>query len=86
MKKEKMIIKSNMGLHMRPASEIVKVTNKFSCKIQVKVGEKVANAKSILGIMSTGAKNNDEIEIKCDGEDEEKAMTEIMAVLENQLT
>ena len=44
MKKEKMIIKSNMGLHMRPASEIVKVTNKFSCKIQVKVGEKVANA------------------------------------------
>ena len=81
MKKEKMIIKSNMGLHMRPASEIVKVTNKFSCKIQVKVG-----AKSILGIMSTGAKNNDEIEIKCDGEDEEKAMTEIMAVLENQLT
>lgn len=86
MKKEKIIIKNNMGLHMRPASEIVKVTSKFRCEIQVRVGKKIANAKSILGIMSTGAKNNDEIEIKCDGEDEEKAIDEVMTVLENQLT
>lgn len=80
MKKEKVIVKNIEGLHIRPASELAKVTNQFKCDIQITVGERRANAKSILGIMSAGAKANDEIEFACEGEDEETAINEIVKV------
>ena len=47
------------------------------------VNDKIIDAKSILAIMSAGIKYNTEIEIECDGEDEEKALSEIIKGFEN---
>jgi phosphocarrier protein len=84
MKKEKVIVKNETGLHARPASELVKLANTFKCDIQIIAGEKKVNAKSMLGVMSAGAKANTELEIECDGEDEEIAIAEIVKAFDNK--
>lgn len=84
MKKEKVIIKNETGLHARPASELVKLANKFKCNINIEGNGKNANAKSILAIMSLGVRANTEIEVQCDGEDEEMAINEIVEAVNNK--
>lgn len=81
---KKIILKNETGLHARPASELVKLTSKFKSNIDMIVGEKRVNAKSMLGIMSAGITANTEIIIECDGEDEEDALKEIEAAFENK--
>ena len=44
---------------------------------------KTINAKSILNIMAAGIKSSTEIEIQCDGADEESAMKELLQAFEN---
>lgn len=47
------------------------------------MNDKKINAKSPLSIMSAGIKENTEIEITCDGENENKALKEITEAFEN---
>ncbi len=83
MKTEKIVLENGTGLHARPASELAKLSNKFSCNIEIVTSEKRINAKSVLAIMSAGIKTGTELEIVCDGEDEEKAMSEIIEAFNN---
>ena len=85
MRKEKVVLKNETGLHARPAGELAKLASAFKSNINLNVDGKTVNAKSILGIMSLGIKANTEIEIECDGEDEDKAMEEILKAFENNL-
>ena len=80
MKKEKVVLKNETGLHARPAGELAKLAGTFNCNININENGKTVSAKSILGI-----KTNTEIEIECDGEDEDKAMEEILKAFENNL-
>ena len=84
MKKEKVVLKNETGLHARPAGELAKLASAFKSNINLNVDGKTVNAKSILGIMSLGIKANTEIEIECDGEDEQTAMLEILKGFENK--
>ena len=84
MRKEKVILQNETGLHARPASELAKLAAGFKCNINLNANGKTANAKSILGIMSLGIKAKTEIEIECDGEDEEEAMSKILQGFENK--
>ena len=84
MRKEKVILQNETGLHARPASELAKLAGRFKCDINLSVNEKKANAKSILGIMSLGIKAKTKIEIECNGEDEKEAMTEILKAFEKK--
>ena len=74
MVKDKITLKNETGLHARPASELAKLAGSFASTIKLYVNDKIIDAKSILAIMSAGIKYNTEIEIECDGEDEEKAL------------
>ena len=73
----KVIVKVENGLHLRPISEIVQITNKYKCKVYFIVSNKKIDAKSSLEIMSAGIQTNTEIIIQCEGEDEKKAMKEL---------
>jgi phosphocarrier protein HPr len=44
------------GLHARPAAQFVKTAKGFSSKIMIVKGDKGANAKSSMKIMTLGAK------------------------------
>lgn len=84
MKKEKVILKNETGLHARPASELVKLASKFKCEINIIFGDKKINAKSILAIMAGGIKGNTELEVECIGEDEEEAINQIILAFNNK--
>lgn len=80
---QEVTLKNEEGLHARPATEISKIANQYSCLVKFAVQGKEYNAKSVLNIMSAGIKNNTQIKIICDGVDENKALTDVLDTLKN---
>lgn len=69
-------VMSEVGLHARPASLLVKSANGFRCGVQIRKAKEPgsqANAKSILEVLALGVNKGDEVELICDGEDERQA-------------
>ena len=73
------------GLHLRPAGILCKEAIRFKSNTFFRYGEGEANAKSVLSILGACVKRGDEIEIVCDGEDEEQALIEITEAIETGL-
>lgn len=84
MKKEKIILQNETGLHARPAGELVKLATSFKCDVNLTANGRTVNAKSILAIMSLGIKASTEIEIECNGDDEDKAIQDIINAFNNK--
>ena len=85
MVKDMIVIENETGLHARPATEISKEAMKYKSDIKFVVNGKMANAKSPLMIMAAGIKSKSEMEIICDGEDEEEALEGLKTVIKNQI-
>jgi len=68
------------GLHARPAAQFVKMANSFSSTITVQVGEKTANAKSIMKVLQLGAHKGATITISAEGADEAEAVAALSAL------
>ena len=82
---QKVCIKNPTGLHLRPAGILCKEALRFPCSVKFQFGNTVANAKSVLSVLGACVKSGDEITIMCDGTDEEKALTEMVALIESGL-
>jgi phosphotransferase system HPr (HPr) family protein len=67
-------ITNEVGLHARPAALFVQTANKFKCEIMVRNGETIANAKSILDVLTLGAGKGAVITVTAEGEDAEQAL------------
>ncbi|MFP4020982.1 MAG: HPr family phosphocarrier protein [Halanaerobium sp.] len=85
-KEKKVIITNKTGLHARPAAQFVQKAGKFNSKIEIIFEEKEVNAKSIMGVMSLGVGKDDQIIIKADGDDAEKAVEELVDFIEVEMT
>ena len=48
-------------------------------------GDNTANAKSVLSVLGACVKYGDEIELRCDGEDENEALKQLVTSIENGL-
>ena len=81
----KYVIKDEMGIHARPAGELIKACGAFPCKITIEKAGKAMDAKRIMGVMSLGVKCGQEITMKFDGEQEAEAASAIAAFLEEKL-
>ena len=66
-----------IGLHARPAGELVSYSKRFSSDIKVKKGSKEADAKRLIAVMGLGAKYGDELTFSISGEDEDNAAREL---------
>lgn len=70
------------GIHARPATLLVNTASKFTdAEITIKCGDKQGNLKSIMGVMSLGVKQNDEIILVANGNDADAALTELEKIL-----
>lgn len=78
MKEKSVILKSQNGLHARPASDLVKLANDFQAEISIEFNQNKVNAKSILGLLTLAATYGSELIIVCDGHDEEAALDSIV--------
>lgn len=74
-------IKNPTGLHLKPAGELCNEASKYKCRVMIDFKNSTFNAKSVLSILGACIKMGDEIVIKCDGIDEEKAMEAVCGVL-----
>ena len=48
-------ITNRVGLHARPARLLVQTAAQYQSQIQLRRGDKTANAKSIVGVLKLGA-------------------------------
>lgn len=78
------VVKDEMGLHARPAGQLVKEAGKCTSKVTIKKGEKGGDAKRIFNVMGLSVKHGDEVEIIVEGEKEEEEAAALEAfVAEN---
>lgn len=68
------------GIHARPAAVLVNEASKFESNINLTLNGNTVNLKSIMGVMSLGAKLDNEITITFDGSDAEAAEVAITAL------
>lgn len=72
------------GLEARPVAMLVQIASQFDSVIYVENQNARVNAKSIMGMMTLGMNNGDQITISADGQDEDKAVTSIEQYLMNE--
>ena len=85
MMEKKAIVKSETGIHARPALSVVKEASKFKSEVILVKGGNNYNAKSIVAIMCMAAVKNDEIIIRTNGDDETAAATAMVKLIEEGL-
>ena len=85
MKEFKYTITDPEGIHARPAGELIKAVKDFASKITITKDGKVADAKSIFGVMGLAVKQGQEIVITAEGDDEEEAITAIEQFLKEKM-
>lgn len=76
-------IASAVGLHARPASLFVKEATGLEVPVTIqKEGKPAVNARSMLGVMTLGAKHGDVVTLTAEGEGAEEALDTLVAFLE----
>lgn len=69
------------GLEARPVAVFVQVASQFESSIFVEVGSKKVNAKSIMGMMTLGLDQGEQVTVTASGSDEDAAIAEIAKYL-----
>ncbi len=82
---QKVVIKNPTGLHLRPAGILCKEAMQFKLLITFSFRNNTANAKSVLSVLGACIKCGDEIELVCEGEDEQEALKALVGAVENGL-
>ena len=65
---------NSVGLHARPATYFIQKANSYQSSLWVECGDRRANAKSLLGILSLGITKGTRIRVIADGQDEADAV------------
>jgi phosphotransferase system HPr (HPr) family protein len=68
-------------LHARPAGQLAVAAARFTADVSLTVGEKTANAKSVLAVMGLGATTGQQVTATADGPDAEQALAAVIAIL-----
>jgi phosphocarrier protein HPr len=76
-------IHHKVGLHARPASMFVKTATQFKSDITVTNGDRSANAKSILNVLTLGANQGAQIVIQAEGPDADAALVALEALVKD---
>lgn len=74
-------IVNKLGIHARPAAEIVKTAARFGSDIIIVRDDLEVNGKSIMGVMMLAAECGSTIDIKANGSDAEQALDALEAVI-----
>jgi phosphocarrier protein len=75
-------IRNRAGMHTRPAAALVKLAAKYKADFFIEKDEFEINGKSIIGVMTLAAEQGSTMLLKLDGEDEQEALKDIVALVE----
>lgn len=77
-----MTIINKLGLHLRAASELVKIVTEFESEVHILRNNMDVDARSMLGLLGLEASMGADITIRVDGPDEEKALRAVVGLIE----
>lgn len=83
MKAESAEVINKLGIHARPAAQIVKAASVYDSTISLTVDGESVNAKSIMGVMTLAACRGSIIEVTAEGDDEIEALKDIIEIIRN---
>lgn len=75
---------NKLGLHARAAAKLVGVTAQYQSKIQLGLGSRVIDAKSIMALLMLGAGKGTSLRLMVDGADAEAAHAAVAALINNR--
>ncbi|MEK5231765.1 HPr family phosphocarrier protein [Lysinibacillus sp. FSL K6-0232] len=81
MKTQQFTVIDPLGIHARPASQLVAKATPFAAAIEVRTEEKTANLKSILGVMGLALKQHAQFTLYVEGADEEQAFEALTTLI-----
>ncbi|MBQ1239671.1 MAG: HPr family phosphocarrier protein [Ruminococcus sp.] len=82
---KKVTLVNAQGFHMRPASVFATAMGKYASSVTIKFNGNDYNAKSLLNIIAACIKCGSEIELVCDGPDENEALADAVERIESGL-
>jgi phosphotransferase system HPr (HPr) family protein len=69
------------GLHARPCSAIAQAMKRFKGRLEIRLGDRTADARSVLEMMTLSAGEGAELELVASGEDAAQLLDAVLAVL-----
>jgi len=72
---------NKLGIHARPAAEIVKTASRFKSEITILRDDMEVNGKSIMGVMMLAAERGSTIVLRADGDDSDAALDALAALV-----
>jgi len=85
MVKSSITVTNESGLHLRPASELTKLSHSLNSDITIIHKDQKVNPKSVLNLMSAGITKGATIEIRCEGESETEDLQKLLAAIASGL-
>ena len=82
---QKITVTNEQGMHMRPASVFSQAMTPFASSVKIVFNDKTFDAKSVMMLMSACIKCGAEIEVQCDGADENEALAKAIELIESGL-
>ena len=79
---KEIVIKNSEGLKAKAAANFVQVANQFDSQILIEFTNKKINAKSIMGLLSLGVKQNESIYVFANGNDEPESVEALAELAE----
>jgi len=68
-------IVNSLGMHARPAAQVVRAVTPFKAEVHLQHDGMSVNAKSIMGVMMLAAECGAEVKVRGEGEEAEAAVT-----------
>jgi len=81
---QQVTICNKLGLHARAATKLAQLSQKFSAQITLELGDKKADAGSIMALMLLAGGKGKVVNITAQGEDAQMALTEICQLISDK--
>ncbi|WP_016697406.1 HPr family phosphocarrier protein, partial [Actinoalloteichus spitiensis] len=79
---ETLVLRNEVGLHARPAALLTRSVAGLDADVRVRLGEREADAASVLDLMGLGAGRGDTVSVSASGPDAETALRRVRDLVE----
>ena len=84
MQQKEIEIINKLGLHARASAKLTQTASNFKSEVFIARNGRRVNAKSIMGVMMLAAARGSTVNIEIEGEDEERAMVALTALINDK--
>lgn len=83
--KRKVVVQNDVGLHARPAKNLVTELNKYTSDVYIEKDDYRVNAKSIIGVLTLAAVKGTELLVIAEGDDAEEVLDIVEQMFQDRL-